>query len=53
MRSTEALPNEIDSDVGMAPLDLGEGERSDIAPDLHGVPKHLPHFLQVHLPRRP
>lgn len=50
----EILPNKIDDDVGMAPdMDLAEGERSDITPDLKGIPEHLPHSLHVHLPWRP
>lgn len=53
MQSTDVLPNKVDGDVGMTPLDLGEGERSDMTPDLYGITKHLPHFLQIHLPRSP
>lgn len=53
MQSTEALPNEVDGDIGTAPSDLGEGERSDRAPDLYRFSEHLLHFLQIHLLWRP
>lgn len=44
------LPGKVDSDICDPPADLGEGERSDIAPDLHRLPDHTAHLLLVHLP---
>lgn len=46
----ELLPGKVDPDIRRPSADLGEGERCDITPDLHRLPKHTPHLLLVHLP---
>lgn len=46
-------PREVDADVGLPAVDLGEGERRDVAPDFQRLSKDTPDLLLAHLPGEP
>ena len=46
-------PGEVDHDVSMALMHLGEGEWRDVAPHLEGLRHSLPHLFPQQLPWEP
>lgn len=46
-------PCEVDADVGLPAVDLGEGERRDVTPDFQRFPEDAANLFLAHLPREP
>lgn len=46
-------PCEVDANVGLPAVDLGEGERRDVAPDFQRLSEDTPDLLLAHLPGEP
>lgn len=46
-------PREVDANVGLPAVDLGESERRDVAPDFQRLSKDTPDLLLAHLPGEP
>lgn len=46
-------PHEVDANVGLPTVDLGESERRDVTPDIQRLSKDSPDLLLAHLPGEP
>lgn len=47
------IPCEVNADISLPTVDLGEGERGDVTPDFQGFPKDASNLFLAHLPGKP